>query len=126
MAVKIGHEPQKRKRFAFERGLKAIRAGAVDRREIGVVVGISEENVPAGRNLSVCQTSEQQESKTNKSDFSHSHPNLSLITLAELQSREKLDASEWKIVNYRSAGPAGRYLSEAPKQSGRSPKVVLR
>jgi len=69
MAVKIGYEPQKRKCLAFERGLKAVRAGAADRREIGIVVGISEKNIPAGRNLSACQTNEQQQSKTNESDF---------------------------------------------------------
>jgi hypothetical protein len=71
MAIKIRHESNERENLAFERCFPAIGVGAVNRREISVVVGIAEENVSAGGNLSASQARGQEQTGDNHYNFSH-------------------------------------------------------
>jgi hypothetical protein len=65
MTVKISHQPDKGSNLALERCLPPIRIRPVERRKIGVVVGISEKDIPACRNL---RTGSSGENKANEND----------------------------------------------------------
>src|ERR1700691_1388164 len=78
VTVEISHHPDPRNNLAFHRGFPTVGVGAVDRWGVGVVEGITEEDVAAGGNLSAGQTSKQKQNENAESNLSHTtYPYLS-------------------------------------------------
>jgi hypothetical protein len=69
VAVKVSHQANKRKNPAFERPLEAISIGAINGGEIGVVVRVSEKNIPTGGNLRVDGSAKNQTSGSECGDL---------------------------------------------------------
>src|SRR6478609_2960352 len=68
-AAEINHKSDPGKHLAFERPVPAVQVGAAVGRKIGAAVGISEEDIPASRDLSQGRSGQQQENAGDKSEF---------------------------------------------------------
>ncbi len=85
-AAEIGHEPNPGKDFALEGSIPTVQMGATARGKVDAAVGISEEHVSTGGDLSQGYGRQQTQNARDRSELGHNHP----LTLDGVV-RDKLD-----------------------------------
>jgi len=96
MRIDVGHKSDDRQELAFKRCLPSIGVGTVDRGQIGVLVGITEEDIAGSWNLSRGERAKEQHNNGRKKY--PAHQGASFYIPNPRACRKFLDAQDSELV----------------------------